>query len=232
MARRWPGLAARPAEVGGITVTCAQAAEAAELLEASRTSAIAPVLRAAGSPLAGCDYFAAAAPYLAQARELPKTGRVGAAGRHVTKHAFLMAITAQLAAACASELAGWRSALAADERYASAMARDAVSVRQRAHAASIRSSVRSAVSRAITACGRAEGEFTCTEQTACGTGSCRFAQPPYWGLTVPAGPGRLTRPANHAQAGLGFSETEAAAQMVEQTPWRAGVPVADCRKVA
>src|SRR6266704_216784 len=85
LACRWPALAGRQVEVGGVRVTCAQAAAAAEILIASRTSAIAPVLRAAGHPLAGCDYFAAAGPYLARARAQPKTGRAGAAGRHVTK---------------------------------------------------------------------------------------------------------------------------------------------------
>lgn len=229
MACRWPALAARQVEVGGVRVTCAQAAAAAEILIASRTSAIAPVLRAAGHPLAGCDYFAAARPYLARARAQPKTGRAGAAGRHVTKHAFLAAVTVALSAAREHELAGWRSALATDERYAAAIARDAVAARQRAHAAGIRSALRAAVARAVAACGASAGQFTCTEEAACGTGACRFAQPAYQDLTAPAVPGKTIRPANHAEAGTGFSEAAAAAELAAAVPWRAGVPVSDCR---
>jgi hypothetical protein len=229
MACRWPALAARQVEVGGVRVTCAQAAAAAEILIASRTSAIAPVLRAAGHPLACCDYFAAARPHLARARAQPKTGRAGAAGRHVTKWAFLAAVSAALSAARERELDSWRSALATDERYAAAIARDAVALRQRAHAAGIRSALRAAVARAVSACSAAAGQFTCTEASACGTGQCRLAQPAYRGISVPAGPGRITRPGNHEQAGTGFSEAEAAAELAAAVPWRAGVPVSDCR---
>lgn len=228
IAAAWPHLAARQVRVGGTECTVAEAVRAAEILALSRTSAIAPVLRAAGSPLQHCDYFAAAEPYLARARQAPKTGGIGAAGRHVTKHAFLAAISAELEAACAAELAAWSAALGTDERYAAAIARDAVALRARAHAAGIRSAVRSAVTRAIAACNGRRGEFSCTEAAACGTGGCRFAQPPYRELDAPAGPGRLVRPANHAQAGQGFSEAAAAGQLTQARPWRAGVPVADC----
>jgi len=76
----WPALAARSVAVGGVSVSFAEALEAANILRASRTSAILPVLRAAGSPLWECDYFAVAAPYMELAREQPKTGRAGAAG--------------------------------------------------------------------------------------------------------------------------------------------------------
>jgi hypothetical protein len=210
-------------------VTYAEAVRAAAVLAASRTSAIAPVLRAAGSPLASCDYFAAAAPYLEVARAVPKTGRCGAAGRHVTKHAFLLAVFAGLDAARDAGLAGWQAALAADERYAASIARDAVVLRQRAHAAGIRSSVRAAVVRAVASCNAAQGQFTCTEQAACGTGACRFAQAAYSEISAAAGPGRIIRPRNHAQAGRGFSEAATAAELAGRHPWQAGVPVSDCR---
>jgi hypothetical protein len=228
MAARWPALAAHLIEVGGVAVTCGQAVMAAEILLRSRTSAIAPVLRAAGHPLAACDYFAVAAPWLARARSQPKTGRAGAAGRHVTKWAFLAAVTALLRTAREEELAGWRAALATDERYAVAIARDAVAVRQRAHAAGIRSTLRTAVARAVSACNACAGEFACAEATACGTGTCRFAQPPYRSVTAAAGTGRMIRPGNHAEAGAGFSADEAAAELTDLVPWRAGVPVSDC----
>jgi len=228
IAAAWPSLAARLVEIGGVRVSYAEAVKSAAVLAGSRTSAIAPVLRAAGSPLADCDYFAVAAPHLAAARQLPKTGRIGAAGRHVTKIAFLAAVEQVLAAALEAELAGWASALATDERYAAAIARDAVTIRQRAHAAGIRSAVRSAVARAVAACNARRGEFTCSEASACGTGSCRFAAPPYAALDAPAPPGRMIRPWNHASRGEGFSADAAADQLARLRPWRAGVPVADC----
>jgi len=228
VAAAWPALAARQVAVGGLEVPYGEAVRAAEILLASRTSAIAPVLRAARSPLAGCDYFGAAAPYLERARQAPKTGGIGAAGRHVTKHAFIAAVTAELERARAAELASWQGALATDERYAAAIARDAVTLRQRAHAAGIRSAVRSAVARAVAACAARAGEFTCDEKSACGTGACRFTQPAYRGLDAPAGPGKLIRPANHADAGRPFSEIPAAEQLAARVPWRAGVPVSDC----
>lgn len=232
MAARWPALAARLVEVGGVRVTCAQAVEAAEILARSRTSAIQPVLRASGHPLAACDYFAAAAPWIEQARAEPKTGRAGAAGRHVTKWAFLTAITVALSQARAAELAGWNEALATDERYAAAIARDAVAVRQRAHASGIRSTLRAAVSRAVAACNARSGQFACTETTACGTGACRFAQPSYQLVTVSAGTGRMVRPHNHADSGAVFGEAEAAAELTALVSWRAGVPVSDCEVAA
>lgn len=209
----WPGLPDRRVIVGGVTVTCADVIRASEILILSRTSAIAPVLRAAGSPLASCDYFAVAAPYTGQARRAPKTGRAGAAGRHVTKNAFLMALRDVLAAARAAETAEAMAAFAADERYAVAMARDAVEAREQAYAAGMRSALRAAVGRALEACARHGGEFRCAASTACGTGGCQFAAPPYLGVTAPAGPGRYVRPANHVRAGETFSEASAAVQL-------------------
>lgn len=227
IAAAWPSLAARLVEIGGVRLSYAEAVKATAVLAGSRTSAIAPVLRAAGSPLAGCDYFAVAAPHLAAARQLPKTGRIGAAGRHVTKIAFLEAAGQVLARARAAELASWNAALATDERYAAAIARDAVTLRQRAHLAGIRSSVRSAVSRAVAACNARRGEFSCSEDTACGTGACRFAALAYASLDAPAPPGKVIRPFNHASRGAGFSGDAAADQLAQLRPWRAGVPVAD-----
>ncbi len=228
MAAGWPGLGSALVRVGGVIATFADAASAAALLAASRTSAIQPVLRAAGNALAGCDYFAAAAPYLAAARALPKTGRAGAAGRHVTKIAFLEAVRRELDRCAAAEMEAALAAFSADEGYAAAIARDAVGLRERAVAAGLRSTVRAAVLRAVTDCGTHRGEFSCAETGACGTGSCRFTQPPYRNLTASAGPGRITRPYNHRDAGRGFSEATAAAELSGQTGWQDSVPVSDC----
>jgi len=232
LAASWPGLGARPVKLGGALVPFAEAARTAAVLSASRTSAIAPVLRSQRSGLDGCDFFSAADPYLAAARALPLTGRSGAAGRHVTKIAFLAAIEAELDAAVREELGYALAALAGDERYATAIAREAVVLRERAHAAGIRSTVRAAVSRAVAACAARAAEFSCGLATACGTGACRFAQGPYRAITVPAGPGRIARPVNHVQPGQGFSEAAAAAQLAQARPWRAGVPVSDLSRGA
>jgi hypothetical protein len=223
----WPGLDRRLVRIGGVSVTCADAVTAAEILQASRTSAIAPVLRAAGSLLAPCDYFAAAAPYLAAARSEPKTGRAGAAGRHVTKNAFLAAVTAAVLDAREAELSAVLSEFATDERYVTAMAREAVVIRERAHVTGMRTVVRSVVTRAVVSCRAVAGQFTCSAVTACGTGSCRFSDPPYRGVTAVAGPGRLLRPANHVKAGEGFTEAGAAAQLATSVPFSCGVPVWD-----
>jgi hypothetical protein len=224
----WPSLAGRFVIIGGVRVTYAEALRAADILADSRTSAIAPVLRAAGSPLAGCDYFAAAAPYLAAARLAPKTGRAGAAGRHVTKHAFTESVVLALLVAREQDLADADGAFAADERYAVAIARDAVAARERAYASGVRSAVRAAVTRAVAACGAAQGLFTCSAAMACGTGSCRFASPACRPVTVPAAPGRFTRPANHVDAGKTFTEAGAVAELAAAGSPRAGVQVWDC----
>jgi hypothetical protein len=223
----WPALAARIVMVGGITVAYSEALRAVEILAGSRTSAIAPVLRAAGNGLAGCDYFGAAAPYLEAARALPKTGRAGAAGRHVTKVAFTEAVTRQLARAREAELRGAMAAFRSDERYAVAIASEAVSLREHAYASGVRSSVRASVARAVAACGALEGQFTCNARTACGTGGCRFASPEAQPVTAAAGPGRFTRPPNHVHAGQGFGEAAATAELQSAGSYRAGVHVWD-----
>jgi hypothetical protein len=122
---RWPGLCEKAVFIGGVTVTVAQAVRAAAVLDASRTSAIAPVLGKLGHPLAACDYFAAAAPYLPAQRLRAKTGRAGAAGRHVTKNAFIEAIAAAVAGAREADVAAVLRRFASDERYAAAMAASA-----------------------------------------------------------------------------------------------------------
>ena len=231
IAALWPGLLARWVSVGGVTVTCADIITAAGILAASRTSAIAPVLRAAGSPLASCDYFAVAAPYTGQARRAPKTGRSGAAGRHVTKNAFLMALGDVLASARDAETREAMAAFAADERYATAMARDAVDAREQAYASGMASVLRSAAARAVADCGAHAGQFRCAAATACGTGSCRFAAPPYAGVTAPAGPGRYVRPVNHVRAGETFSEASATAELTAPGR-RARVTVWDAEAVS
>jgi len=228
----WPALAARSVAVGGVSVSFAEALAAANILRSSRTSAIQPVLRAAGSPLAGCDYLAVAAPYMGTAREQPKTGRAGAAGRHLAKNAFIESVALLLTVARDQEIADAMEAFAADERYAVAVARDATGLRERAYLAGVRSTVRSSVARAVAACTAAAGLFTCDSVTACGTGACRFSSPACRGAVTAAGPGRLVRPFNHVRAGEGFTEAEAVTDLLGRPGPRAVVQVWDADALA
>jgi hypothetical protein len=216
--------------VGGVTVTCGQAAAAMEVLAGSRTSAIAPVLRAARSPLASCDYFTAAAPYLAWARSRPKTGRAGAAGRHVTKEAFCRAVRRAMDDAASARVASAMRCMRADERYAAQIAADAVEVRRRNHAASVRSAVEAEVAHAVAQC--ALSGQPCALESACGTGTCRFA--PAWlaSYDIPAGPGKARRPLPHMEAGAVFSAAPVVAAVLAASPYRPMVTVADADTVS
>lgn len=217
----------RQVAVGGVSVDYAEAERAVEILASSRSSVVMPSLRAAGCALAGCDYFAAAAPYVEWARYAPRTGRAGAAGRHVTKVAFIAAVERALETAREQEVAAALLAFGTDERYAVAIARAAVEVRERARAAGVRSSVRAAVLRALAACGERAGEFSCDEDTACGTGACRFASPSLRLAVSVAGPGRFARPANHVRAGTSFTEAAQAAEVLAAGEHADGVQVYD-----
>jgi hypothetical protein len=226
----WPDLAVRPVSIGGVTVSYAQAEAVASLLAASRTSAIAPVLAHAGSPLAGCDYRGAAAPHLAAARTAPKTGKSGAAGRHVTKNAFLATVSGVLEAARAAAVGEALDAFAADERYMAEVAREAVAVRERAHVTAIRSRARLAADRAAGQCNATPG-LCCNLATACGTGLCRFADPEFAAVTASAGPGRIPRPSRHSRPGTGFSISAAVAETAAAHPWTPAVYVTDSEVV-
>jgi hypothetical protein len=223
---QWPGIEDQQVTIGGVRISFREAASAADRLEASRTSAIQPVLRAAASPLASCDYLRASQPYLAWERRRAKTGRCGAAGRHVTKNAFIRAIRHALDVARRSELGRALSAFGTDERYAVAMAREAVSIRERAHAAALRAQVRQSVATAVASCALA-GPSSCTLDTACGTGKCRFASGFLKDITIAAGSGRHHRPSSHDDAGQGFSDSEAVAAYLAAHPYRVGVAVRD-----
>jgi hypothetical protein len=221
---RWPRLPGRPAVIGGVTVTCEQAQAALAALERAGGVMVRQVLSAARSPLAACDYHAAAAPFR-QPPDRPASGR-GAAGRPLTRRAFARAVTAALEAAgkdeparhYAAELDGAVTAFAADERYAAEMARAAVALREREHAARLRDLLAAEVSRAVQACTARSGQFACAADSACGTGDCRLAAGTLAGLAVTAPAGRLPRPANHNRAGQGFSVSAALAALAAAVP--------------
>jgi len=130
-------------------------------------------------------------------------------------------------------LAAARAAFAADCGYAAAMAAAAVEAGRREHAAALRAQLSTAARRAVSACAARTGEFTCTSAAACGTGSCRFASGVLAGLDVPAPPGRLARPVNHAVR-EGFALTAAAGQLAAAVPYVVAVRVssADCARAA
>lgn len=220
------GLAAFPVTVGGVTCTAAQAADAARVLSESKSSAIRALLRGAGSPLAECDYWAAAGPYLSAAKaQIAPTGQRGCAGRHVAKTAFCEAVCAAVEGARPRFQAAAVSAFARDSRYAAQMAADAVDIRRKAHAARCRDLLRKAVDDAVRSCRSRAGEFTCALEAACGTGACPFAAAPFTGFDVPAAPGRRPRPANHG--GPSFSEAAALAAWLDAAPYRPRYTVTD-----
>jgi hypothetical protein len=223
----WSSLSQAKVLIGGVSVTYQEAETARDILRNSRTSAIAPVLSAAQHPLASCDYFGAAEPYLAKARQEQKTGRSGAAGRHVTKNAFLDAIEQALSVAEREEVEVALRAFSEDERYAAAMAREAVAIRERAHAAAKRSQVKAAMDGAVAQC-RENGPVQCTLASACGTGACPFAPAVLAGISVAAdGSGRNVRPPAHVLAGSVFSGGEVVAALLVADPYRVSVHVRD-----
>jgi len=240
---RWPGLASRPVNIGGVTATYAEAAAAARALARAGGIMVRQVLLAAGSPLAGCDYHAAAAPFReavfrGQFPASSPTGR-GAAGRPATKQAFIKAIEDALCQAelaeparhFADDLARAREAFGSDAGYAAAMAAAAVQHRRDGHSSRLRAMVTSAAREAVAACEARAGEFSCAAVSACGTGDCRLARGVLAGLAdssgspAPAGPGRLSRPANHAQSGRGFGTVNALQALEKAIPFTVGVHV-------
>lgn len=123
---------ARTVEVGGVTVTCAEALAACEVLLANGACAIKAILAAARSPLAACDYHAVYKPGWEAARDrLKATGRPGGAGRHSAKHAFADAVRELVARAASQSLEDALAAFSRDERYASAIATDAAALSAR-----------------------------------------------------------------------------------------------------
>jgi hypothetical protein len=221
---RWPGVESRQVVIGGVRVTCAQAAEAVAALAAARSTAIRQILKARGSALAGTDYWAVIRDWEARC---PAPKATGTKQVHVpnAKQSFARAVHAALSAQVAAEQREVWGALRRDERYAAAIASDAVAARVRAHAAAARARVRAAVTSAVARC-EAQGSG-CSLAAACGTGQCPFAPEELRDCTESAAPGRLARPARHARAAEGFSDAPAAAWLAAARPWRPAVEVSD-----
>jgi hypothetical protein len=190
-------------------------------------------LVAIGSPLAQCDYHSAAAPWRSRYLSVPVQGR-GAAGRHLTKSAFMDCLASMLEKASLEELrqrqsfliGGMRSAMARDYALPAAIASAASSLWRRDYQQRLRAQLRSAARQATAACEAKRGQYACALEGACGTGSCRFARGVMAAITVPAGEGRVPRPGNH-QDPHGYSLAQALAALEAAQPMRIGVRVSD-----
>jgi hypothetical protein len=220
--------------IGGLSVTCAVAAHALAVLETSPGMMVRQPLRRAGSPLSSCDYHQAAHPYLNTA--MPNTGKRGAAGRHLTKTAFVAALRDALAVADAAERSqraiihhiesrapgAIRAALAAfrcDPSYAAVMAEAAVTALRKQHESALRVQLREVS--AATAASCAGGG--CQAVSACGTGECRLARGIWASLKPAASPARgwaVARPPCHVQAGAAFSPDTMLESLLASRPFR------------
>lgn len=205
--------------VGGVQVTTTQTGLALDILKSSKGMMVRQPLQRAGNPLALCDYHAAAAPYRDRVA-LPMQGR-GAAGRHLTKSAFILALEDVIASAAAGEpfsalLADTATAFALDASYSVSIARAAVGILEARHKTELRQRLMSASQAAVRQCDSAAGQFTCSLATACGTGACRFAAAGLGFIGTPASEGRATRPLNHR--GGTFDPASALSELAEEFP--------------
>lgn len=216
-----PGLGDRAAEVGGVTCRLSDVAAALECLRASLGMMVRQPLARAGSPLADCDYHAAARPWLDLGA--PPGGR-GAAGRPRTKEAFCTALAdalergrrAQMDEYCVPQVAAALDAFGRDHSYAAAMAQAAVALLHRRHTATLRRQLRQSAAIAVTACSAPPG---CRLTTPCGTGQCVFASGVLKEITGPSARGRMRRPRGFSGA-PGFSPDDALAELERLVPFR------------
>ena len=205
--------------VGGITVTGTQAAEALHVLRKSRGMMVRQPLTRAMHPLSRCDYHRVAGPYKERVC-LPKAGR-GAAGRHLTKTAFCLALEDIIAQAAQGAqfsdlLAEAALAFATDHSYGVAMAKAAVLALEQRHRSDLRASLTEASRAAVAQCAARDGKFSCSWQGACGTGECRFARGIFRSITGTSESGRTPRPANHE--GSAFDLTAGMAELARLRP--------------
>lgn len=177
-------------------------------------------LTRSGSPLAACDYHAAARPWLDL--EAPSGGR-GAAGRPRTKEAFCTALQdalehgrrAQMDEYCVPQVAAALDAFGRDHSYATAMAQAAVALLHRRHTAALRRELRASAAIAVTACSAPPG---CNVITPCGTGRCVFASGVLREIVTPSSRGRMRRPRGFAGT-AGFSPDDALPELERLVPF-------------
>lgn len=199
--------------VGGVMASVATVSEAHEILQESSGLMVRQPLAHYHNPLACCNYHAEAAPYREQVYlQLKHHGHRGASAPPTTKLAFMRALQVRSRSAMLSAplvramplIAEAYEAMAKDVAYVMSMSELAKSVLARQHSWRLRSELRQAQSEAMIEC--SGHSFACESNSACGTGSCRFARGIYSDITSPAGPGKTPRPANHVEGGAFSSD--------------------------
>lgn len=214
-------------QVGGLEATIGILARAVEILKAAPGMMVRQPLLKAGSPLAACDYHAVAAPYKDLFTDAAVTGR-GAAGRPITKQAFILALEEKLAqlvklapvqAVLPLVTQAW-SMFAVDATYAAEIASEAVRLLRSRHEQSLRKFLQQASHQAVSACEARAGDFTCPARTPCGTGACRFAPRRLAHITVVSAKGPSRRPGNHDRPKGTFNVLDALPQLVAAEPFQ------------
>lgn len=216
--------------VGGVLATTGDIEQALLCLRSTGGLMIRQPLQRIGSPLAACDYHSVSAPWRGKFSSAQPSGR-GAAGRPIAKEAFCFALE-QILAASGTEaslrqlLADAMSAFSADHSYAVSMARAAVTIAAKKHAAMLRQRLRQAAHQAVSQCDTMRGQFTCYNDSPCGTGDCRFVQGDLAFLVTPSVRGKQQRPANHREGGH-FSSDDALAELERLSPFVVPIPIHD-----
>lgn len=212
--------------VGGVMTSVRVVGEAHDILTESPGLMVRQPLARYRNPLALCDYHAEARPYRdGYYATLTFKGK-GAAGRPATKTAFMHALRIRSAQAMADAplvaamplAAEAYEAMRTDVSYVMAMAKMAVQVLARQHTWRLRSELKQAQQEAVAQCAAHDGAFVCDNDTACGTGACRFAGGIYRKISAPAAKGRTARPSNHG--GGPFSSDGALEQLERLRPFK------------
>ncbi len=109
------------------------------------------------------------------------------------------------------------TAMVSDFSYVAAMSQMATSILGKQHTWRLRSELRQAQGEAMIEC--SGHTFACESQSACGTGSCKFAQGVFAKIDSIAVPGKTPRPANHAEGGA-FSSDACLAELERLMPFK------------
>lgn len=212
--------------IGGVMASVATVTEAHDILQESPGLMVRQPLARYGNPLSVCDYHSEAKPYRAMFYvKLSHQGHRGASAPPTTKLAFMQALAVRASVAIRTGplvramplVAEAYDAMAKDVAYVMAMSEMAKGILAKQHAWRLRSELRQAQSEAMIEC--AGHTFVCESQSSCGTGSCRFAKGIYSDINALAGPGKTSRPANHAAGGT-FSSDPALIELGSKIPFR------------
>jgi hypothetical protein len=212
--------------VGGLLVSASTVTEAHEILDEAPGLMVRQPLARYENPLAFCNYHVEAAPYREQYYlKLSHHGQRGASAPPTTKFAFMHALLVRMQTAMRNAplvramplVAEAYTAMSQDFSYVAAMSQMAVTYLGKQHAWRLRSELRLAQSEAMIEC--SGHVFVCDSQSACGTGTCKFAQGVYAKIDSIAQPGKTPRPANHAEGGA-FSSDASLTELERLRPFR------------